>query len=120
MRRVTAVAAHAAAVACLVLTAGPATAGPAVHDHPAPSPGVEDQSAHTGHDSPSGGDHASHSTGDPSGADHSGHETGGTSTGVTDGTRVAVLSGFGAVNAAVVGGAVVLRRRGWGRKAAAR
>jgi hypothetical protein len=100
MRRSTVGTAITAGVLLILLAGGPASAGPpALHDHPAPTP-TAPAGAHVGHSG-----HASSAVPD---------------SGVSDETRLRVLGGFGAVNAAVVAGALVLRRRGRGRRTAAR
>lgn len=83
----------AAAFALAVVTLGiasPAYAGPESHDHPSPTPAAQ-------------------------GHDHSGHGAAPVTTPAggsgDDVTRVAVLGGFGAINAAAIGTAYVLRRR---------
>jgi hypothetical protein len=99
--------ATAAGVLLVLLAGGPAEAGPpALHDHPAPTPTAPPagHAGHSGHAGTTG--HASPVTA--------------TDPGVSDGTRLGVLGGFGAVNAAVVGVALVLRRKGLGRRTAAR
>ena len=102
MSRTTGVAAHVASVVFVVLAAGPAAATPADHDHPAPVP-TSQVDPHAGHGGAGG--HA--------GAAMPVHPT---TSGATDGTRLAVLGAFGAMNAAVVMGALALRRTGHGRR----
>lgn len=95
------------AVAVLVLLAGgAAVAAPlGLHDHPAPTPAAN---PHAGHDG-----HAGHGASQmPMPTEPPG--------GVSSDTRLAVLGGFGAVNAAAIGTAMVLRRTGRGRRTATR
>jgi hypothetical protein len=100
MRGTTAVAALALAVVLLLFGGAPALAGPALHDHPAPTPTApaDPHAGHSGHGRaavvPVAGD------------------------GGTSDTRLAVLGGFALVNAAVVVTALVLRRTGHGRRTA--
>lgn len=108
MGRTTGVATHVASVVLVVLAAGPAAAAPLDHDHPAPTPTAQ-ADPHSGH----GGTARS-----PAPADHAGRAVPATPTtagDVTDQTRLVVLGGFGAINAAVVLGALALRRTGHGR-----
>lgn len=100
MRRTTAVAVETAAVVLVVLTAGPSTAAAGLHDHPSPTP--TPTSSTEGH-----GEHGGHS-GQSGSTPEEAAETSG---GVSDGTRIAVLGGFGAVNAGVIATAFVLRGR---------
>jgi hypothetical protein len=100
MRGTTAVAAVALA-ALLVLLGGPALAGPSLHDHPAPTPttAIDPHAGHAGH------------------AGHQAPVAAIPEDGV-DGARLVVLGGFGLLNAAVIGTALVLRRTGHGRRTA--
>lgn len=88
-----------------------------------PSP-VEDHGDHTVHGTENPEDHSDHGS-PPAPEDHSDHGAEGAAPDeaghdghdggpdpVADQTRVSVLGGFGAVNAAVVGSAFLLRRRG--------
>ena len=121
-------AAGAAAAAIVVVLVGASTAAATAADPPArPSAhGSATQSPapdHAGHDMSDmteeemagmdhGGSHEHATTEDPA-AQHPGDhdEHGGTPDTVSPGTRTAVLGGFAAVNAGVLGGALLLRRQ---------
>lgn len=91
----------AVALAFSVLAGGPAAATPSAHDTPSPSPSpTADHSGHAGHGAPADG-----TTPDEE------HGSSAESTGPSDDTRLVVLGGFGAVNAAALGTALALRRR---------
>lgn len=122
MSRMTAAGTAAAALALVLLGGGPA-AGTGLHDDdpsPTPGPAATDHSAHSGHaEEPAVSGHDDHGADDDGATDdHSTHDDGtagahgGEADSVSTRTRLAVLGGFGAVNAAVVGTAFVLRRRG--------
>lgn len=113
-----------AAIALVWASAGPAPAAdqPArlsMHGSatpsPAPAPSGHDMSDMTEEEMADMGDGDSH---DPTGTEHGTTENGGgddqpggsTPDPVSSGTRTAVLGGFAAVNAGVLGGALLLRR----------
>lgn len=117
----------AACTAVLVVALGPGAPAMA-HEEPAhdehgqvatetdhtehePAPAKSDHADHTQPEqAPAKSDHAEHAEPQPDGAaDHTDHEAEPDT--VSGDTRVRVLSGFGAANAAVLGGALVLRRR---------
>jgi len=132
MSLTTATGAAGAALALVLLGGGPA-AGAGWHSDdpsPSPSPTATEESAHSSHSAHSGSDeppaetgHDDHGTADGAGTDdHSSHDDdaqeggasgshGGGADSVSTRTRLAVLGGFGAVNATVVGTAFLLRRR---------
>jgi hypothetical protein len=119
-RSTTAVGAAAAVLVVALGAAAPSAATPweprlhgAESPSAEPSP-VEDHGDHTVHGTGDAApeDHADHGAegAAPDEAGHDGHDGGPDP--VADQTRVSVLGGFGAVNAAVVGSAFLLRRRG--------
>ena len=131
-RMTTAGGAAAAALVVALGVASPAVAAPwpspAAHSGESPGPSASPDGAHGDHDPGTAtpedhGDHGDHDSGTATPEDHSqhgssteeetGHEGGhgGEADTVSDQTRVSVLGGFGAVNAAVVGSAFLLRRR---------
>jgi hypothetical protein len=92
------------ALALSVLAGVPASATPSAHDTPSPSPSpspTADHSGHSGHGAPA----------EEPPPDHDAHGSTSAGTGPSEDTRLAVLGGFGAVNAAALGTALVLRRR---------
>lgn len=90
------------ALALSVLAGAPASASSTAHDTPSPSPSpTADHSGHSGHGAP---------VEEPP-PDHDAHVSTSAATGPSEDTRLAVLGGFGAVNAAALGTALVLRRR---------